>query len=257
MSVLTHLQDTAEAVKIQEWERILIDTSISTLSLKLNRHFNNIESSFVFGSYDRKTILKRSKDPDSDVDYMVVFNDGSSYKPQTLMTRLKTFAEANYLKNEIYQSSPTVVLELGHIRFELAPAYKSWGTTYIPAPSSNFIDWISTDPSSVKEDLNAKNRNCDYQIRKLVRILKYWNTINGKVYTSYELEKYIIDKFYFFCTSLKDYFYSSVESLPTFWLPTYKENKVLTFKNIISRTKEYESESMPETAANELKKAIP
>ncbi len=142
MSVLTHLLDTSEAVKIQEWERLLIDTSISTLSFKLVRHFNNIESRFVFGSYDRKTILRRSKDPDSDVDYMVIFKDGSNYKPQTLMTRLKSFAEANYLKNEIYQSSPTVVLELGHIKFELAPAYESWGTIYIPAPSSNFIDWI-------------------------------------------------------------------------------------------------------------------
>ena len=77
------------------------------------------------------------------------------------------------------------------------------------------------------------------------------------MYTSYELEKYIIDNFYFFCTSLKDYFYTAVEGLPSFWLPKYKEDKVLYFKEIISRTKKYESENMPESATNELKKAIP
>lgn len=257
MSVLSHLQDTADAVKIQDWERDLIDTSISTLSQRLGKHFNNLESKFVFGSYDRRTILRRSKDPDSDVDYMVVFTDGGEYKPQTLMTRLKTFAETNYSKNEIYQSSPTVVLELSHIRFELVPAYKSWGTLYIPAPASNFVDWISTNPSGLKDDLNNKNANCDYQIRKLVRILKYWNTINGKVYTSYDLEKYIISKIYSLCSNLKDYFYSAVGGLPTFGLPTYKENKVQSLKNTITRVKEYESKNMPDSATSELKKAIP
>lgn len=128
MSVLTHLQSTVSAVKIADWERTSIDTSINTLSRKLGNHFNNLNSRFVFGSYDRRTILRRSKDPNSDVDYMVVFNDGSNYQPQTLMTRLKTFAEANYTRNEIKQSSPTIVIELSSIKFELVPAYVSWGT---------------------------------------------------------------------------------------------------------------------------------
>ena len=140
MSVLTHLQNTADSVKIKDWERTNIDTSISTLSSKLYQYFDNVESKFVFGSYDRKTILRRSKDENSDVDYMVVFSDGSDLTPQTLMKRLKRFAEAKYSKNDIYQSSPTVVLELSHIKFELAPAYKSWGTLYIPAPASDYSD---------------------------------------------------------------------------------------------------------------------
>lgn len=100
MSVLTHLQETVTTIKIADWERIAIDTSISTLSTKLGNHFNNLHSKFVFGSYDRRTILRRSKDANSDVDYMVVFNDGADYKPQTLMTRLKTFAESNYSKTK-------------------------------------------------------------------------------------------------------------------------------------------------------------
>lgn len=256
MSVLTHLQDTVTAVKITESERTAIDTSISNLSSKLNSHFTNITTKFVFGSYDRHTILRRSKDTNSDVDYMVVFSDGSSYTPQTLMNRLKTFAETRYSRSEIYQSSPTIVLELNHIKFELAPAYQSWGTYYIPAPASSYSTWISTNPGSMKTDLDTKHRNNHYLIRDLIQLLKYWNVKNGKVYSSYELEKYILDKTFFLCTNLKEYFYSAVEGLPTYTLPAYKSSKVATLKQIIANTKSFEARSMPISAETEIKKAI-
>lgn len=256
MSVLSYLQDTVNEVKISDWERTSIDISISSLSTKLGKHFNNLESKFVFGSYDRRTILKRSKDVNSDVDYMVVFNDGANFKPQTLMTRLKTFAEANYVKNEIYQSSPTIVLELSNIKFELAPAYNSWGTYYIPAPFSSYSDWILTNPNGMKSDLDTKHKGNNYLIRDLIQLLKYWNVKNDKVYSSYELERYVLDKWFFLCTNFKDYFYSAVEGLPTSNLPTYKSSKVATLKQIIVNTKKYEADSMPATAELEIKKAI-
>lgn len=256
MSVLSHLDDTANAVKIADWERISIDTSIGALSTKLGRHFNNLHSKYVYGSYDRRTILRRSKDPNSDVDYMVVFSDGADYKPQTLMTRLKTFAEANYYRNEIYQSTPTIVLELSNIRFELAPAYISWGTYYIPAPVSSYTEWISTNPSGMKTDLDNKQRNNKYLIRDLIQLLKYWNVKNDKVYTSFVLERFVLDKMFFFCTNLKDYFYSAVESLPTSNLPYYKSSKVDSLKQIVINTKKYEAHNMPATAEAEIRKAI-
>jgi len=256
MSVLTHLQDTASSVKIADWERTSIDTSISTLSTKLGRHFSNLNSKFVFGSYDRRTILRRSKDANSDVDYMVVFDDGANYTPQTLMTRLKTFAEANYTKNEIYQSSPTIVLELSNIKFELAPAYLSWGTYYIPAPASSYVNWISTNPNGIKTDLDNKQRDNNYLIRDLIQLLKYWNVRNNKVYTSYELERYVLDKWFIFCTNLKDYFYSAVEGLSTYNLPEYKKTKVDNLKQTVTNTKKYEADNMPISAEIEIQKAI-
>src|SRR5690606_40140815 len=57
----------------------------------------------------RGTILPRSMDEQSDIDYMVVFSDGSA-TPQTYLNRLKTFVEKRYGSSEIYQSSPTIVL---------------------------------------------------------------------------------------------------------------------------------------------------
>jgi len=256
MSVLSHLQDTVSAIKIADWERIAIDTSINNLSTRLGKHFNNLHSKFVFGSYDRRTILRRSKDANSDVDFMVVFNDGSDYRPQTLMTRLRTFAESNYTKNEIYQSTPTIVLELGHIKFELAPAYLSWGTYYIPAPASSYLDWISTNPNGIKTDLDNKHKDNNYLIRDLIQILKYWNVRNGKVYSSYELERYVLNKSFWFCNNLKEYLYSAVEGLSSWNLADYKKTKVESLKSIIANTKNYEANGMPATAEMEIKKVI-
>ncbi|MFL1895560.1 SMODS domain-containing nucleotidyltransferase [Aquimarina sp. 2-A2] len=256
MSVLTYLTETASTITIADWERNSINTSINSLSNKLDNYFNNIESKFVFGSYERKTILRRSKDPNSDVDYMVSFTDGSDWTPQTLMNRLKRFAEASYLKNQIYQSSPTIVLELGHIKFELVPAYYTYGQYHIPAPASSYSTWIASYPNAMRSELNDKNKNNHYQIRKLVRLLKYWNVKNGKVYSSYELEKYVIDKNFFFCTNIKEYFYQAVEGLSSYGLPYYKESKVNALKTIVINTKNYESENMPYNAEAEIKKAF-
>lgn len=253
MSVLSYLTDLSSSITIADWERTSIDTSINTLSTKLGNYFDNIASKFVFGSYDRRTILRRSKDSNSDVDFMVCFTDGNEWTPQTLMNRLKRFAEANYSKNEIYQSSPTIVLELSHIKFELVPA---WGTYNIPAPASSYTTWIGTYPLTFKGQLNDKNRDNNYQIRKLVRLLKYWNVLNYKVYSSYELEKYVIDKYFFFCTNLKDYFFQAVEGLPTFGLPEYKKTKVDRFKKIVKETKENERQGWNTLAEIEIKKAF-
>jgi predicted nucleotidyltransferase len=256
MSVLTYLTDTANSITIADWERNSINTSINSLSTKLSNYFSNIQSKFVFGSYDRKTILRRSRDPNSDVDFMVSFTDGADWTPQTLMNRLKRFAEENYSKNEIYQSSPTIVLELGHIKFELVPAYYTYGQYHIPAPVSSYTTWIPSYPNAMRSQLNDKNNANNYQIRKLVRLLKYWNVKNGKVYSSFELEKYVLDKYFFYCSNLKEYFFQAVEGLNTYNLPYYKESKVNSLKSIVSQTKKYETDNMPYSAESEIKKAF-
>lgn len=256
MSVLSYLTDLSSTITIADWERTSIDTSINTLSTKLGNHFSNIESKFVFGSYDRKTILRRSRDANSDVDFMVSFTDGSNWTPQTLMNRLKRFAEDNYSRNEIYQSSPTIVLELSRIKFELVPAYYTWGTYHIPAPASSYSTWINTYPHALKGQLTDKNRDNNYQIRKLVRLLKYWNVLNNKVYSSYELEKYVLDKYYWLCNNLKDYFYDAVEGLPTYSLSYTNQLKVNKLKGIVKATKENERQGWNYLAEDEIKKAF-
>src|SRR5260370_9100413 len=65
-------------------------TEIYTLSLHDALPICAIAQHFRFGSSTRGTILPRSMDEQSDIDYMVVFSDGSA-TPQTYLNRLKSF----------------------------------------------------------------------------------------------------------------------------------------------------------------------
>lgn len=120
MSVNSYLSDCASNLVLSTNEKDSINTSINTLETRLNSYFgSDIEEQFKFGSYTRVTILPRKVDENSDVDYMIVFDNSNNYKPQTFLDRLKRFAETKYSTSEIYQSSPTIVLELNKIKFEL------------------------------------------------------------------------------------------------------------------------------------------
>lgn len=259
MSVLSHLQNTASNLVLSDTEKSSINTSISTLRIRLNDWFGGSSiTQLKFGSSTRGTILPRKADAKSDIDYMIIFDNDDDYKPQTFIDRLKKFAENKYSTSQIAQSHPTVALKLNHIRFELVPAYESWrGTKFIPAPKYDYTDWIATYPNDFNSQLTDKNNSNDHLIKPMIRLVKYWNAQNGHVYDSFELEKSLVSNTYWFCSNLKDYFFSAINDLPTWGLPQYKTNKVERAKAIVYDTKAYEQAGMFYQAENEIEKLIP
>lgn len=261
MSVLTHLNGLASSLNMAENESTSIATSVDTLHFRLGSYFSSesMKERFRFGSSTRKTMLPRAADGRSDVDYMIVFDNSDGAKPQTLISRLKRFAEAKYGTSQIYQSSPTVVLELNHIKFDLVPAYRSWGTLYIPAPSSAYQDWISTDPLSFTSQIDSANSQAGFRVKPVVRLIKYWNARSGYVWDSYPLEQMIVGFSFLFCSNIRDCMYSAFETmhLNRGSLPTYKREKVERAKAIIDGTRYYEREGMPASAEKEIKKLLP
>lgn len=261
MSVQAHLNGLASSLNIADNESASITTSVNTLHYRLGSWFpsDNMKERFRFGSSTRRTMLPRAADSRSDVDYMIVFDNSDGAKPQTLISRLKRFAEAKYSTSQIYQSSPTVVLELNHIKFDLVPGYRSWGTLYIPAPYSSYQNWISTDPHSFNSQIDSANSQAGYRVKPVVRLIKYWNARNGYVWDSYQLEKMIVGFSFLFCSNIRDCMYSAFETMHSNrWnLPTYKREKVERAKSIIDNTKYYEREGMPITAEQEIKKLLP
>lgn len=262
MSVNSYLENLSSKLVIKDTEKSSIKTSIETLERRLAYYFTNINEKFCFGSYTRGTILPRNADSDSDIDYMIVFNNPNNYKPQTLLNWLKDFAEIYYSTSEIFQSYPTLVLNLNHIKFELVPAYNAdfYSNDYkIPAPSSNYDDWISTDPNGFNNDLISKNTSNNYKIKPVIRLIKYWNTLNGKIYSSYELEKHLINVYYSSLNnSIKDYFSDAVNSLPTnyYWTQT-KKDKLKNFKQSVTEIMNYDYNNCPYTAKSNLKELLP
>lgn len=259
MTVGTHLTKLASDLVLSSSENSSISTSINTLSSRLNSYFGqNITGHFQFGSNVRGTILPRKADCKSDIDYMVTFDTSAGKKrPQTYLDRLRNFAVKRYPSSEIVQSSPTIVLSLNHIKFELVPAIYNYGYE-IPSPASGWGEWMDTNPNEANQVILDKNKAENYQIKPLVRLIKYWNAKQGYPYTSYALEKYIVGQSYWFCSTLKDYFYTFWEDFDYSYSSSQStKDKVNRAKKYATQAKQYENDSMPATAEVEIKKIVP
>ena len=253
MSVLSFLRDEASRAVLSSSELSSINTSIETIQKRLNNYFGDtLKTHFRFGSSNRGTILPRSMDRHSDIDYMVVFEEGS-FTPQTYLDRLKKFVAYYYSSSEIYQSSPTIVLELNHIKFELVPAREAWLYGY-EIPNSNG-NWISTNPHDFNEKLTTTNKDHNYLIKPTIRLAKYWNASNGYIFNSFLFEKWITDQYFWSCSNQKDYFFAVINALDTSSVYSQKsKDKINKAKKIVQNVLEYEADDMPYTAEEEVKK---
>lgn len=229
-----HLINLGSSLIIREEEKEKISISIETIKERVKQWFGDeIIAIETFGSYSRNTILPRRVDKDSDIDIMIVFKNEKNYQPQTLLNKLREFVERKYSTSEIYQSNPTIVLELGHIKFELVPAIIDdyYGKIYkIPAKASHYLDWMTTSPNKFKGELELYNGLTSYLLKPLIRIMKYWNILNDKVYSSYELEGTILRLASVGKKPLLDHVQQIVSGLQVYELSTSKAVKVQKLK---------------------------
>ncbi|OYU76061.1 MAG: nucleotidyltransferase [Alphaproteobacteria bacterium PA3] len=256
MTVNSYLVKRASDAVLSSNEQSSIETSISTLRARLNSYFGeDVSNHFKFGSSTRGTILPRSMDTQSDIDYMVVFKDGG-YTPQTYLNKLKKFAEYYYQTSEIKQSSPSIMLELNHIKFDLVPALKdAYGSGYQIPNGPNA--WQSTDPNDFNAALTQKNSDNKSLIKTTVRLLKFWNASKGYIFESFSLEKWVIGQFYYPQDNQRDYFLQSIEKLPVPTEVQWHKSAVERAKEIVANVRQYERDDMPATAEGEVKKLIP
>ena len=256
MSVLSYLEKRASEAVLSTDENSSISTSVATLQSRLNTHFGtDLSEHFKFGSQTRGTILPRAMDEHSDVDYMIVFKDGG-YTPQTYLDRLRRFVEKYYTTSSIKQTSPTITLELNHIKFDLVPALKGyWSGTYqIPNGTSA---WRDTNPNEFNEKLTAKNNDELYKIKPTIRLAKFWNAKNDYVFESFGLEKWIVNQSYFLISNQRDYLFRVFEAMSTPTDTQWRKDRVVRAKDIVAKVRKYESDSMPATAEAEVKRLIP
>ena len=276
--VNSYLTKIAYGAIIRNTEKRKIRRSISTIQSRLDNYFpSELANHFLFGSYTRETMLPRKMDSRSDIDYMVVFKD-SQYQPQTYLDRLSRFVNHYYSRSEIFQSNPTIILELNHIRFELVPAItRDWpfDELLIPAKASNFNNWINTDPHDFNQTLIRANRANHNMIKPTVRLVKYWNAQNNYIFESYELEKTFAEEFFWEAAGgplgwgypdsgstspwqLKDYFFYAMGSLQKKRdMPNGKRNAICQAHEIVQKLIDYQEKDMEELAMGEVQKLIP
>lgn len=212
MSLLGFLTNTASLAVLNGNEQKSITTSITALEQRLDQHFSpgTIKRKFRFGSSTRGTILPRAMDEHSDIDYMIVFSD-SSYTPSTYLNRLRTFVEAKYPSSSIYQSHPTIVLELHHIKFDLVPATEAFFFgLQIPCKDRG---WTTTNPNDFNGTIERINANYASLIKPAIRLVKYWNATSGYPFESFELEKRVCEMSFGGASNLRDIFFSIFDNL--------------------------------------------
>lgn len=197
MSINTYLEGIASKLIIKGSEKDSITVSLDTFKKRMNDYFSkhevvNLKEIKIFGSYQRDTNLPQSVDYSTDVDIMLVMdNDGAT--PQTYLDRVRRAVEAKYPTSQIKQSSPTVVLQMQHIVFEITPAITEGGLYKI---KNNQNQWMYTYCATDLSNLSTANKNNHYMIKPLIRLLKYWNRKhNYKSFSSYRIEKIIVNKY--------------------------------------------------------------
>lgn len=257
MSINSHLSNTASKLIISDPEYAIIDGHIDSLKRKINNYFpSSVIEHFPFGSYTRRTLMPRRADDKSDVDYMIVFRDNNN-STATYLNWLKNFAKEKYYSSEIYQSHPTVVLELSRIKIEIVPAVKSnWDNYMIPASASNYQNWLTTHPNAFNTLVRDKNTSEKSLIRPLIRLMKYWNAKNGYIFSSYELENLIVGRYYMSCNTLWDYLNTFVNLMP-FNSVSWKSDRITRLKETCKSALSLEYQGYPVTAEIEIKKVFP
>ncbi len=200
ISLNSYLNDVASKLIIKGTEKDSIRTSLDVFGERMKDYFRlhesvNLKEIKVFGSYDRDTNLPQSIDYNTDVDIMLVMDDDGC-RPQTYLDRVKRAVEAKYSTSLIKQSSPTIVLQMQHIKFEITPAIKEG---FIYRIKKNDSEWM---PTYCHADLNyiseANKTNC-YMVKPVLRLIKYWNVKkNFKSFSSYRIEQLVV-AFYLTC----------------------------------------------------------
>lgn len=257
----SYLTNLAKKLKLEDGEKAKIEVSISNLKQKLWALFQNkLVDIKIFGSYDRETVLPFSIDSTADVDVLIIFKE-NEFQPKTYLNQLRNFGERTYPRSDIFPEHPTIVIELGHTRFELVPSYVNesfWNgkELKIPAAPSQEVKWISTDPLGFQEKLLKKDKEENGLIIPLIRLIKYWNVINGKVFGSYALESFVIGRSYP-CKNLKEYFYELIKDLSDKEMAASEKEIFDPLFERRRRLKALEEKNIPEYIEQELISFLP
>lgn len=216
-------------------EKPKIDTSLNSIKKKLKLEFGDrILSIEVFGSFKRKTILPRFYDRKSDIDLLIVFDhENINVNPSTYRKHLHDFAAEYYPNSVSYKSKPSIVIELNHINYDLVPAYVREEGFFFPTDEvyipKNDTEWMHTDIHGFSEKLEKKNERYQFNVKRIIRLLKAWNAKVNYPISSYYLEQLIADMNFSGDTIESGFFYA-IDKLPNNWNSEKTEDKITALK---------------------------
>jgi hypothetical protein len=92
----------------------------------------------------------------------------------------------------------------------------------------------------------------------MIRLAKYWNSTQNRVYPSFQLEEYIVNLSYgYYTSSVFDYFAEFALSLPTYHLNGNARLKVERLQSTVNEIKNLRSQGNEYLAEQKLKRILP
>jgi predicted nucleotidyltransferase len=262
MPIDKHLTKIAVQSILADDAKDVVQRTLGALQTRLQQHFGaRMQSSVVFGSYSRGTILPRAMDARSDIDYMVVFS-ASEPSVQACLEQLKEFAKQSLGIAEPSHDQATLRLETQQLRFELVPATCNlFGGLQIAAPAGPHGSWLDTDPQAVHDKLTEAHRRHGGLIRPLVRVMKYWNATANYPFEPFALEQKVVGFAHAQTTPaarISDYFVHFVETLHVSWADqATKRDAVERLKAMTAQARQFQRSGLDIQAKGVMVQLLP
>ncbi|MFZ5529762.1 MAG: SMODS domain-containing nucleotidyltransferase [Pseudomonadota bacterium] len=210
--VAEHLALVAQKAVISNVDKTMAELPIKTLKLRIEAEFDRfvVSRSEVAGAWARDTSLPAAMDPDEDINLLVVFRE-RGHMPDHYLRQLHEFAQLHYPKSSIEFANGVLRLKLLQGRVRLVPAHESVTGMQIPSSATT---WVRIEPAEFARQLADKDRQHEGLVLPVLRLAKYWNVRNGRVFSSWELEqKVLAHRFAFVAKNLKAYWFDFMRSL--------------------------------------------
>lgn len=146
---------------------------------------------FLTGSYRRRTMIAPLSE--ADVDVFVVL-DQSYYESNgqaSLLDKLKRVLKKTYDTSDISRNGQAVTIFFSDFRVDVVPGfYRSGGGYLIADPVLG--RWIETDPKRHVKIWELANKEHDYNLSPLIKMIKGWNRVHSQLLRSFHLESLVL-----------------------------------------------------------------
>lgn len=143
----------------------------------------------------------------------------------------------------------------------MVPAVKdrdAWSNSalIIPAPPSKDFKWLETNPAKFKKRILDKNEQEKDLMIPLLKLIKYWNILEGRPFSSYYLEHFATGRSYP-RKNLKEFFYEIISDLSDQRLNQNEKQAIDSLFERRRRLKVMEKENIWEYIETELDTFLP
>lgn len=200
-TLLQSIQSLVDNITVTDKQEENISSSINNITSTLEGDETlKLKETFLNGSYERDTIIR----PLDDIDIFAVLDEeewkdeyGNLPNPQSVLSKIKNFLDKqNDYQGKVKQDRPCVTVTLSNKSFDVLPAFE-FGEIGYQIPNYDLASWILSYPKTLSLSLNDAQRQYNYKLKDIIKVIKYWNRLNDKIIPSFHIEEIAIKIFYY------------------------------------------------------------